>query len=81
MIVITWRTKGGESNIIVYYFVDVKLKSDGDLIFTLSVVGHSKITVIVFAQTSFVAEELFSLGPQELGCLEDKEKPGAKVSP
>lgn len=26
------------------------------------------------------AEELFSLGPEELGCLEDKEKPGAKVS-
>lgn len=25
------------------------------------------------------AEELFSLGPDELGCLEDKEKPGAKV--
>uniref|UniRef100_A0A8C9Y2Z6 Ubiquitin carboxyl-terminal hydrolase n=1 Tax=Sander lucioperca TaxID=283035 RepID=A0A8C9Y2Z6_SANLU len=24
-------------------------------------------------------EELFSLGPSELGCLEDKEKPGAKV--
>ncbi|TKS86795.1 Ubiquitin carboxyl-terminal hydrolase 40 [Collichthys lucidus] len=24
-------------------------------------------------------EELFSLGPDELGCLEDKEKPGAKV--
>ncbi|KAI3367183.1 hypothetical protein L3Q82_008235 [Scortum barcoo] len=24
-------------------------------------------------------EELFSLGPEELGCLEDKEKPGAKV--
>lgn len=29
---------------------------------------------------SFFAEELFSLGPEELGCLEDKEKPGAKVS-
>lgn len=26
------------------------------------------------------AEELFSLGPEELGCLEDKEKAGAKVS-
>lgn len=25
------------------------------------------------------AEELFSLGPDELGSLEDKEKPGAKV--
>lgn len=25
------------------------------------------------------AEELFSLGPDELGCLEDKDKPGAKV--
>ncbi|XP_032355468.1 ubiquitin carboxyl-terminal hydrolase 40 isoform X1 [Etheostoma spectabile] len=24
-------------------------------------------------------EKLFSLGPEELGCLEDKEKPGAKV--
>ncbi|XP_044231472.1 ubiquitin carboxyl-terminal hydrolase 40 [Thunnus albacares] len=24
-------------------------------------------------------EELFNLGPEELGCLEDKEKPGAKV--
>ncbi|XP_029688638.1 ubiquitin carboxyl-terminal hydrolase 40 isoform X2 [Takifugu rubripes] len=24
-------------------------------------------------------EELFSLGPHELGCLEDKDKPGAKV--
>ncbi|XP_044023180.1 ubiquitin carboxyl-terminal hydrolase 40 isoform X1 [Siniperca chuatsi] len=24
-------------------------------------------------------EELFSLGPEELGCLEDKEKPGAEV--
>lgn len=24
-------------------------------------------------------EELFSLGPEELGCLEDKDKPGAKV--
>lgn len=24
-------------------------------------------------------EELFSLGPDELGCLEDKDKPGAKV--
>ncbi|XP_058471340.1 ubiquitin carboxyl-terminal hydrolase 40 isoform X2 [Solea solea] len=24
-------------------------------------------------------EQLFSLGPEELGCLEDKEKPGAKV--
>uniref|UniRef100_A0A3P8US98 Ubiquitin specific peptidase 40 n=1 Tax=Cynoglossus semilaevis TaxID=244447 RepID=A0A3P8US98_CYNSE len=23
-------------------------------------------------------EELFSLGPEELGCLEDKDKPGAK---
>lgn len=27
-----------------------------------------------------LVEELFSLGPQELGCLEDKGKPGAKVS-
>lgn len=26
-----------------------------------------------------IAEELFSLGPHELGCLEDKDKPGAKV--
>lgn len=26
------------------------------------------------------AEELFNLGSEELGCLEDKEKPGAKVS-
>lgn len=28
----------------------------------------------------FCAEALFSLGPEELGCLEDREKPGAKVS-
>lgn len=27
------------------------------------------------------AEELFRLGPDELGCLEDKDKPEAKVSP
>lgn len=26
-----------------------------------------------------IVEELFSLGPHELGCLEDKDKPGAKV--
>lgn len=26
------------------------------------------------------AEELFGLGPEQLGCLEDKDKPGAKVS-
>lgn len=26
-----------------------------------------------------LVEELFSLGPQELGCLKDKSKPGAKV--
>lgn len=26
------------------------------------------------------AEELFGLGPEQLGRLEDKEKPGAKVS-
>lgn len=26
------------------------------------------------------AEELFALGTDELGCLEDKDKPGAKVS-
>lgn len=28
----------------------------------------------------FFTEELFSLGPEQLGCLQDKEKPGAKVS-
>lgn len=28
----------------------------------------------------FFAEELFSLGPGQLGCLQDKDKPGAKVS-
>lgn len=27
----------------------------------------------------FLVEELFSLGPQELGCLKDKGNPGAKV--
>lgn len=48
--------------------------------------NQSAFMSILFCQTSFglfcfFAEELFSLGPEQLGCLQDKEKPGAKVSP
>lgn len=34
---------------------------------------------VVYALLCVFAEELFRLGPEELGCLEDKEKPGSKV--
>ncbi|XP_076013672.1 ubiquitin carboxyl-terminal hydrolase 40 isoform X2 [Genypterus blacodes] len=38
---------------------------------------NSLLQTLLF--TPELREELFNLGPEELGCLEDKDKPGAKV--